>query len=248
MAFYRSRYELKYIIDEPCAKGVRDFVRAHLVRDPYAHPDMRYSYPIYSLYLDGPGMLLYRATFQAQKNRYKLRIRYYDHNPDNPVFFEIKRRVGDVIMKDRTAVQRSSMRELLNGRSPRPSDLSDPSDAGALAILCRFCELRNAIHAEPKVNVYYQREAWVSNGADELRVTFDRQAAAAHYRGDLCPKNWRDLQLGGVVLELKFDERFPIWMRDLVQNWDLYRTQMGKYIYGVDQLPPKLRRMSALHA
>ena len=174
------RYELKYIIDERCARGVRDFVRAHLQRDPHAVPEMRYSYPIYSLYLDGPGLTLYSATVQAQKNRYKLRIRYYDHDPQSPVFFEIKRRVGEVILKDRTAVCRSSVQRLLAGHAPRPEDLPDPTDTGGLSVLCRFCELKNAIHAEPKIIVYFEREAWISAHDEELRVTFDREAAAAH--------------------------------------------------------------------
>jgi hypothetical protein len=241
-----SRYELKYIIDERCARGVRDFVRAHLARDPHALPEMRYSYPIYSLYLDGPGLTLYSATLQAQKNRYKLRIRYYDHEPHSPVFFEIKRRVGDVILKDRAAVGRGSVERLLAGHSPRPADLVDQTDTGALSILCRFCELRNAIHAEPKIIVYFEREAWISPGDDELRVTFDREAAAAHYDGELRPSRWLDPHVAGTILELKFDNRFPLWMRDLVVDWDLYRTRMGKYVHCMDNVPRPARRLSII--
>ena len=90
----RSRYELKYIIDEPTARGVRDFARSYLQRDEHAIPAMKYSYPIYSIYLDSPGWTLYNSTLQGMKNRYKLRIRYYNDNPNSPVFFELKRRVG----------------------------------------------------------------------------------------------------------------------------------------------------------
>src|SRR5688500_3923327 len=71
-SFQRSRYELKYLIDEPRARQVRDFIRSYLRRDPHSIPDMHYSYPIYTMYLDDPGLALYHATVQAQKNRFKL--------------------------------------------------------------------------------------------------------------------------------------------------------------------------------
>ena len=82
-------------IDEPTAWGVRDFARSYLQRDEHAVPAMKYSYPIYSIYMDSPGWTLYNATVQGMKNRYKLRIRYYNDNPKSPVFFEIKRRMND---------------------------------------------------------------------------------------------------------------------------------------------------------
>ena len=34
----------------------------------------------------------------------------------------------------------------------------------------------------------------------------------------------------GIVLEMKFDNRFPVWMRELVRNCNLYRTCMAKYV------------------
>jgi len=236
------RYELKYIIDERWSRGVTDFVRGHLCRDEYARPAMHYSYPIYSVYLDDPRMSLYGATVQGQKNRYKLRIRYYDHNPQSPVYFEIKRRVGDVIIKERAAVLRSSMPRLLAGHGPRPADLIDPSDTGALATACRFCELKNAIHATPRMIIYYEREAWISPALDEIRVTFDREAAAAYYDGCLYPTRWMNPKVPGIILELKFDNRFPLWMQELVRNWDLYRTTMAKYVHCIDNVPRALRR------
>jgi len=244
MAHQSSRYELKFIIDERCACGVRDFLRGHLRRDVHARPALRYSYPIYSVYFDCPGLSLYRATVQGQKNRYKLRVRYYDHDDAHPVYFEIKRRVGDVVIKDRASVRRESLERLLARHSARRSDLVDPDDANAFWILSRFCELRNAIHAEPKMVVYYLREAWVSPTDEDLRVTFDREAGGSYYDGTLSPSRWGDPNIEGVILELKFDERFPLWMRELAQNWDLYRTRMGKYFFCMERLPRPRRRMS----
>src|SRR6266481_6265102 len=103
---HTNRYELKYLVDEITARGARDFVRGHLRRDIHAVAAMRYSYPVYSLYLDGPGMMLRDAAFCGHRNRYKLRLRYYDDQPQTPVFFEIKRRVNDVIIKESAATRK----------------------------------------------------------------------------------------------------------------------------------------------
>ena len=83
----RSRYELKYIIQEPTAHEVRAFARNHLMPDPYARSDNNYSYNIYSVYLDNPGLALMNQTLEGMKNRFKLRVRFYDDNPNHPVFF-----------------------------------------------------------------------------------------------------------------------------------------------------------------
>src|SRR5207253_2524147 len=109
----RQRYELKYIVDETTARRVRDFARCHLERDEYAVPAMGHRYPIYSLYLDGPKLPMFNSVLEGHKNRYKLRLRYYDEKPASPVFFEIKRRVGSVCEKSRALVKREQARSLL---------------------------------------------------------------------------------------------------------------------------------------
>jgi hypothetical protein len=232
-----SRYELKYMVDERCARGATDFIRAYLQRDRYAIRQMAYSYPIYSLYLDGPGLMLYSATCQGLKNRYKLRIRYYDYNPLTSAYFEIKRRVGDVIIKDRVAVRKSSVERLIAGACAMPEDLVESEDRGDYLVLRQFCELRDAIQARPRIIVQYRREAWVSEEDARLRVSFDRMLTTASYQGCLHPAHWVDAGLPAVVLELKFNDRFPLWMRELALDWDLHRTPMAKYVHCTDRLP-----------
>ena len=246
--YQRSRYEYKYLIDEARARHVRDFVRSYLHRDAHAIAQMHHSYPIYTAYLDGPGLMLYSATVQAQKNRFKLRVRYYDHRPDNPLFCEIKRRVGDVISKERAVIRREALGEVLAGCCPSAEQLVDRGDVDSLSVLRHFCELRSALHAEPRIIVYFEREAWISPDDNNTRVTFDRRASAAHFTPDLNPQRWTDARVGAVILELKFDDRYPLWMRELVQCCDLYRTNMGKYVHCMDHLPKAARPYGLIHA
>jgi hypothetical protein len=209
---------------------------------------MHYAYPIYSLYLDDPGMALYRASFQGQKNRFKLRIRYYAYNGNSPLFCEIKRRVNDVVLKRRAVIRREALHRLLAGEPPRIADLHDETDGESYETLHEFIRLRNALHAEPKMILYYEREAWVAPEDDNVRITFDREAGAAHYADTLEPAKFESARVEPVVLELKFDDRFPLWMRELARACNLYRTKMGKYVQCVEQIPPSLKRYGFMTA
>ena len=114
-----SRLELKYHISEETALAVRDFVSGHLEIDEFGASKPNLSYPVHSLYLDSPGLKTFRDTINGNKNRYKLRLRYYDSRPGSPVFFEIKRRMNNAILKQRGAIRREAIPSVL--MSPTPS-------------------------------------------------------------------------------------------------------------------------------
>src|ERR1051325_7648021 len=119
----QQRYEFKYWLDEAKALRVRQFVQAHLRIDEFSASQPDLSYPTLSLYLDSPTLHTYWQTICADKNRFKLRLRYYDERPNSPVFFEIKRREDNVILKERAGVRKSAVRCLLGGHMPEPAHL-----------------------------------------------------------------------------------------------------------------------------
>ncbi len=98
-----QRFEFKYIIREPVALAIRDFVRSYLVIDEYGATLPNLSYPVHSLYLDSPDLKLYHSTINGDKNRFKLRLRFYEDRPKAPVYFEIKRRVNNTIRSSAVA-------------------------------------------------------------------------------------------------------------------------------------------------
>lgn len=233
-----SRFELKYVISEATARGICNFARGYLVADEHADPLRNNTYPVHSLYLDNAALSLCYATIRGHKNRFKLRIRFYENRPDSPVFFEIKRRVTDAILKERAPVRREAILPLLAGHWPRREDLAEYSDR-AMSALQRFCHLRTLVGAQGRAFVSYTREAYVSPGSDHVRVTFDRNLMGAHYQGAFDLPHLRERchpQVGGVILELKYTERFPSWMRDMVRMFDLERRSMAKYVVCVRTL------------
>ena len=72
-----QRFELKYILSEDTALAVRDFVSSYLEIDEFGATLPQFSYPVHSLYLDSPDMKLYKSTINGDKNRFKLRLRFY---------------------------------------------------------------------------------------------------------------------------------------------------------------------------
>jgi hypothetical protein len=227
-----SRFELKYVIEEDRARRIRDYVLRFLEPDQHTNPDEGFGYSVHSLYVDSPDLKLCRSTITGEKNRFKLRIRFYDDRPDSPTFFEIKRRVNDVMLKQRAAVWKSSVPRLLAGHWPTRADLIK-DDEKNFRSLYNFCELRNMIGGGPAAYTSYLREAYEPPDSNNFRVTFDRNLMAGAYTGTLSVadlERWARPEIGGVVLELKFTDRFPNWMHDLVQMFELQRVSVPKYV------------------
>ena len=182
----------------------------------------------------------------GHKDRFKLRIRVYDHAVEGPAFFEIKRRVDNVILKDRAGVRRASVQRLLAGHRPQSADLVKWHPE-SFTILQRFCDLRATVEARGQIVVSYVREAYVAPDGESVRLTFDRQLSAHASNGALplgSNGNGFHPRLGGPILELKFTDRFPSWMSELVEIFELARGQMPKYVTCIKALrTPECRAM-----
>jgi len=229
-----SRYELKYLIPERLALQVRDFVRQYLDLDEYCVGQPDCSYPVHSLYLDSDGWEIYWRTVNGDKNRFKLRVRYYDDKPSTPVFFEIKRRMKDVILKQRCAVRREAAPLVLSGHLPEPHHMfsSSPQELQAAR---RFIQLMCDLNAKPKLHVAYVREAYVNNFNNEVRLTMDRRVVCVPRTDGGLPTLLEEpylVSINVVILELKFTDRFPDWYRELVRRFNCVQCGAAKYVEG----------------
>jgi hypothetical protein len=233
-----TRMELKFLIPEETALKVREFIRGQLELDEFCMGKPNLSYGIHSLYLDSENLDLYWHTINGNKNRYKLRIRFYDDRPATPAFFEIKRRVDNAILKSRAAVRRSAVESLVTGQLPEPSHLlsDNPSE---LVALQNFSRLMLGIGAKPAGQVNYVREAWVSPNDNSVRVTMDRAVQTVpRFHAKLATQVESTPFVFGklVILELKYTGRFPNWFRDLVQTYHCMQCGAAKYAGGIDLL------------
>ena len=242
---HSARYERKYVIQEPRAIAIADYLSSFLRPSAHNNTGPIRGHPVISLYMDTPDHFFFRQAFTGHLNRMKLRIRFYDDHWKKPAFLEVKRRVHEVICKERAMVTREGVREILtqgivghrywpeiryliHGR--RRQDISDD-----------FWNYANIAKARGAIYISYIREIWEAPDDEELRVTFDREIHGSRYDGSgelHVPKTgWRPFlppylspfPKDGVILELKYDTQAPQWMVDLVQIFNLNQVAVCKY-------------------
>jgi len=231
-----ERYEYKYFFPEERTEAIRRFIRPYVAIDPHAAqaPDRRYT--IRNIYLDTPRLDLYTACVNDEVDRFKLRIRWYGEEPKGPFFFEVKRKVRNVIIKDRAKISPADVRALLRGE---PLSLPDgPTRDHLMAFLDRV--VRHGM--VPCIFSRYTREPYESVFGDYARLTFDRAMCYQPAQGRAeDPRRWTytdaSWATGGMrqagVLELKFTREFPRWMSDLVAEFELERVGYSKYVSAV---------------
>ena len=232
-----ERREFKYLIDAATATQLRAAILPFCELDPWAARNPRRCYTIESLYLDTAGLDLFWANAHEQFDRFKMRVRGYAEAPGSPVFFEVKRRINDVILKTRGKVARALWTGLLSDpAAPIPPEVTGKD---RLAVE-RFVTLCRTMHLRPFTLVRYEREPYFSRIDDYARVTFDthiraRSVDALSFEVD--ERGWRALDDAVtqrtldslIVLELKFTTAVPTWLVNIVGRLGLTRRSFSKY-------------------
>jgi hypothetical protein len=243
---HSARYELKYIVEEERAVAVADFVSSYLRPSEHNGSGPIRGHPVISLYMDTPDFFFFRQAYNGHKNRMKLRIRFYDDEWKRPAFLEVKRRVAEVICKDRAMITREGVRQILTNGWPNNPYFVDATHLvhgkRRLDVSDDFWGFANAVRARGSIFVSYYREIFEATDDDELRVTMDRCIRGSRYDGSgelrVPKKGWRPFlppymapaPWDGVVLELKFDNQAPRWMFDLVKIFNLRQIPVCKYV------------------
>lgn len=227
------RFECKYFVSPLLLPSMRQFVRSFAEVDPLASaaPDLRYS--ICSLYLDTDDLLFYRQYLGGERSRFKLRVRTYSDDPDAPVFLEVKSRINRLVTKQRAMLSRERACSLLAGRGLGAGHAHKPRALDAFATDLALTSAR------PVVRVKYRREAYVCEGPQPARVTFDTDVkfqptfgpTLAHDGGD-----WTAVPLEQVVVEVKYTESLPWWIESLVRSFGLIQRPCCKYALSIEHM------------
>jgi hypothetical protein len=228
-----SRFECKYMVRHDLVPALRQAIAPFVQPDRHARHMHDYRYAVCSLYLDSPGNLFYRQSTTGEKNRFKLRVRTYGDRPEDPAFFEIKKRINGIISKSRVVAERGRATDVLRALAWCPSG----------APLARNDDLREFLHlsrrtgAVPRVRIRYMREAYESVSVDPVRVTFDTALChALTTDANLLHggPNWSPTPTDGTILEIKYTQIFPAWLGDVVRCFDLERQSISKYVHAID--------------
>jgi SPX domain protein involved in polyphosphate accumulation len=188
-------------------------------------------YHVNTLYMDSPEMKCYHEKLDGIMNRKKVRIRSYvrDYTDDTNIFFELKRRSGEVILKDRMVVKGGDFK----GFTENPFNLLK-TEAYRGKFLNEFLWEYSVNRMRPVLLVTYKRKPFVSKFDGRFRVTFDYDLSFSHpdglnFEADY-EKGFHDL----VVMEVKFNGAMPRWFHDIIEEYSLRKDTFSKYCAGID--------------
>jgi SPX domain protein involved in polyphosphate accumulation len=229
---------MKYVVDVRLLNAIRDFVMLFCRRDAHADPQTG-EYTVSTLYFDSFRRDCYRWNEDKVLDRFKLRARVYGDRERSPLFLEVKRRFGGVVDKSRAVlpVGWNDIEDVVLGPCV-PEGLAAKHREG-------FAEFERAfrmINAQPVIRVRYERESFESENDTYARVTFDRNLRYQPARDWQLPGNghWRAMDSStatgrdypGFILELKCTANQPSWMAELIERFNLVRTDFCKFVAG----------------
>lgn len=223
------RLEFKYVVPTHIIDLIVPTISRYLIPDNYAKADGFYT--VNSLYFDSPNLICYQQKLDGVLARKKYRLRYY--NDKKKLFFEIKRKIGDTVYKDRIIVPQGIE---LGSQIFENQRLFDDIPASKFK-----AELQGDFHRlrlNPKVLISYRRRPYVSKYSRDLRITLDYDLKETKISNgsfqDLVTHRYVSSSLA--VLEIKFNESLPAWVGHIIKLHDLERTSFSKYASAIEQL------------
>jgi hypothetical protein len=236
--FPLGRFERKYLVSDEVAAAIKEAIAPHVVADEHMPSENPRGYVVHTLYLDSPTLELYRWTRESRVNRYKLRLRFYDEHATSRIYAEIKEKRSGQTFKRRYGMDHELAQAMMADRTAEPLVHALGNGAASTA-LAEFCELRYSIAADPKLFVTYQREAYNSQEEPQVRITFDRRMrtnAFGRSGGLAVPKYGVNIGGRDALLEFKYADDPPAWLKETLDKFNLRRAKFSKFAESVDAL------------
>lgn len=222
----KFRNEFKYF----CSDFDLDIVQARLTPlleiDPYS--DKEYGdYVIRSLYFDDYQDNCLNHNEISIGRRKKYRIRYYGNNPD---FLKLEKKAKQNAKAQKTSclLTRDEYEQLFYG------DTGELYWTTEKPLLKEFSlQIMMNLFA-PKVILHYERTAFIDFPGN-VRVTLDRNISCSNELEHFLDGDYRIipiLEAGNHLLEVKYDEFLPQYIKQVVQLDTLEQATFSKYYMG----------------
>ncbi len=215
------RHEYKYQIDAMQKEFLK--LRAQGVLEPDSHAAENGEYLIRSLYFDSPEDACFYENENGVDPREKYRIRIYNCDSAR-ISLECKSKMRGMTAKTACLITRKQCEEFMEGIIP---EADENVSAGQKVLFYRMREK----NLRPVVIVQYMRTPYVGT-AGNVRVTFDdaissSNAIDAFLQEDIPLRSV--LPVGGSILEVKWDELLPSYIKGQLELDTLQWTAFSKY-------------------
>lgn len=217
----KYRHEYKYLLDSRMEQIL--LVRTAGILSLDSHVQKEGSYYIRSLYFDDYSDSCLIENDSGSDPRSKFRIRYYNHDTSR-IRLEKKSKTCGMTLKESCDLTYEECQRLMNGEIP---DIRDEMPVQKKQLLLEM-RLRNLI---PKVIVSYERIPY-TYPAGNIRITFDKSISSSTQISAFLDGNYYVrpiLPLGSSILEVKWDEMMPQYIKNVMHLDQLQWTSFSKY-------------------
>lgn len=220
----KYRNEWKYLSEDILLIPLEQQLQGILDRDSYTDESGKYT--IHSLYFDDVYDTCARTNLAGDGIRFKYRIRYYNDNP-NFLLLERKEKLNTYCHKKSAVLTKEEYYQILN------------QNVDNLLISKESVKKQFALDIitkgfSPKVIIDYERFAYVEP-ITNIRITFDKNIRASGDINAFLTGEYLSIPVNKGkqnVLEVKFDEVLPAYLRHVLESKKLVQQAFSKYYMG----------------
>ena len=221
----KYRNEWKYTLSNQELSLLKSRLSEVLTLDPHTPSGGRYL--IHSLYFDDYKDTSVYTTDSGISERYKWRIRYYGDDLSY-IVLEKKEKIMSRCHKKSCRLTLDEYDKIVTGNI---TDIVYDTEKDLIKELATDMLLKLY---KPKVIVDYERIAYVEE-ITNVRITFDMKICASYELEKFIEGDYSKFYVlpdGYNVLEVKFDEILPSYIRNIVESYGFNQTSFSKYYYG----------------
>lgn len=227
----KYRVEDKYLIYEDQIAYIKSRLNECMRPDPNMKGG---SYLIKSLYFDDIQNSGLAANEDGLNERAKFRIRTYD-NSSSIIKLELKGKKDGFTSKEAVSIDKSIVDAYLKNdiSAGAFADIPQIIDEDSPGLLKRLYLATRSTLMSPAMIVEYERTAYVESKGN-VRITFDRNIGGSREITRFWEQNIHALPAlptGQHILEVKYDEFMPDYIRQMINTGSLIRTSFSKYYY-----------------
>ena len=216
----KYRHELKFQCSEIQMTIIENRIKTLMQLDSHVK-DGRYN--VRSIYFDNYNNRCFFENERGVDPREKYRIRIYDASDDH-ISFECKRKERGKTYKSSCQISKNTYTNLIYEKRTNISSVK--SD-----LLREFVVLKETQLFKPVVIVEYDRTPYVYS-VGNVRITLDRNIRSSSNFQDFFSDKISSraiLPKGQHLLEIKYDELIPDYIKEVLQLGDLQQTTFSKF-------------------
>lgn len=240
-----KRYEIKYYIALERLPQVRKYFAPYVTLDPFSEMRQDKNYIVRSIYFDSSELDFYYEKIDGLKIRKKLRVRTYNEQDSIDIaFLEIKRRYEKVIYKERLKIPLDLIEMICIDRKKPNGEITfkelqcscGNNGFANSRVIDRFLYNLDHKNLKPTLLVIYEREAYVGIIDQDVRVTFDKNVRTKIFPTIdevFAEDDLTDVTNDVAILELKFNNFMPTWLRKATYHLNIQAQSISKYCMGI---------------